>query len=247
MPENHFYVYEHWRPDKGVCFYVGKGAGKRAWNLRQRNQWHKSISSKLTSLGYAVDVRVVSRNLTSAEAFALEMERIAFYGRDTLVNLTDGGDGPNNVFVTLETRAKIAAAHRGKKRSEEAKEKTAAALRGRKRPPEVVAKVVAALTGRSISPERRAALAMQAKAITQETKDKISQTLRGRPCPEGTKEKLRLFFSGKPLTAEHRAKIGAANKGKRSALGVKHTPETRAKMAASARLREERKRMMKVA
>ena len=25
-----FYVYEHWRPDKNVCFYVGKGKGKRA-------------------------------------------------------------------------------------------------------------------------------------------------------------------------------------------------------------------------
>ena len=25
-----YYVYEHWRPDKDVCFYVGKGKGGRA-------------------------------------------------------------------------------------------------------------------------------------------------------------------------------------------------------------------------
>ena len=24
-----FYVYEHWRPDKSVCFYVGKGCEDR--------------------------------------------------------------------------------------------------------------------------------------------------------------------------------------------------------------------------
>lgn len=24
-----FYVYEHWRPDKGECFYVGKGKKHR--------------------------------------------------------------------------------------------------------------------------------------------------------------------------------------------------------------------------
>ena len=25
-----FYVYEHWRPDKDTCFWVGKGKGDRA-------------------------------------------------------------------------------------------------------------------------------------------------------------------------------------------------------------------------
>jgi len=30
-----YYVYEHWRPDKDICFYVGKGKGSRA------NSWKK--------------------------------------------------------------------------------------------------------------------------------------------------------------------------------------------------------------
>lgn len=33
---NNFYVYEHWRPDTGVCFYVGKGKEKRAWDMKRR-------------------------------------------------------------------------------------------------------------------------------------------------------------------------------------------------------------------
>jgi hypothetical protein len=31
MTAKKFYVYEHWRPDKDVCFYVGKGHGRRAY------------------------------------------------------------------------------------------------------------------------------------------------------------------------------------------------------------------------
>lgn len=46
MSENQFYVYEHFRPDKGVCFYVGKGKyPKRAWDMRTRSRWH-SVSNK---------------------------------------------------------------------------------------------------------------------------------------------------------------------------------------------------------
>lgn len=37
-----FYVYEHWRPDKDVCFYVGKGSKGRArtfiGGIRTRDQ-----------------------------------------------------------------------------------------------------------------------------------------------------------------------------------------------------------------
>ena len=47
MTTNIFYVYEHVRPDTGVCFYVGKGKGKRAWNMKDRNAHHRAIQSKL--------------------------------------------------------------------------------------------------------------------------------------------------------------------------------------------------------
>lgn len=74
--KNIFYVYEHWRPDRGECFYVGKGKGGRANELRHnRNRFHKFIQAKLSRLGTAVEVRIISDCLSESEAFALERER----------------------------------------------------------------------------------------------------------------------------------------------------------------------------
>lgn len=109
--DNVFYVYDHWRPDKGACFYVGKGKGKRAWDLKnQRNRYHKAITSKLISLGLAVDVRIVISGLSSATALSLEIDRISMYGVENLSNMTGGGDGMSN--PTIETLKKISDSRR---------------------------------------------------------------------------------------------------------------------------------------
>ena len=96
-----FYIYEHWRPDRDECFYVGKGHGVRANWLRGRNQHHRAIQAKLSRLGMAVEVRMVRTGLSEDEAFTLEIERIAFWrnaGVD-LANITNGGRG-----IARETR-----------------------------------------------------------------------------------------------------------------------------------------------
>jgi hypothetical protein len=95
LNENKFYVYEHWRPDRDECFYVGKGKGRRANNLDNRNIFHKAIQGKLARLGMAVEVRMVQVGLSEGDAFALEIERIAFWraARADLANVTDGGEG----------------------------------------------------------------------------------------------------------------------------------------------------------
>jgi hypothetical protein len=74
-----FYVYEHWRPDKDICFYVGKGRGKRAYNFAQRSVHHKRIVNKLSRLGMCVEVRLVASGLQESVAFAIERQRIAFW------------------------------------------------------------------------------------------------------------------------------------------------------------------------
>ena len=105
-----FYVYEHWRPDKGACFYVGKGCRYRANSVeRPHNRHHSAIVRKLKGLGLEVEVRIVARDLSEATAFALEIERIAFWRSQgaTLANLTGGGDGLSN--PAPEVRAKISA------------------------------------------------------------------------------------------------------------------------------------------
>lgn len=78
-----FYVYEHWRPDNNVCFYVGKGKGRRAWDLKNmRNPHYRAIVSKLTSMGLSVDIRIIISNVSNETALSIEKDRIAFYGID---------------------------------------------------------------------------------------------------------------------------------------------------------------------
>lgn len=90
-----FYVYEHWRLDRDECFYVGKGMKNRAYKMRDRNAHHRAIMAKLSREGSGMEVRMVATGLTEEEAFALEVERIAFWreaGVD-LANRTNGGEG----------------------------------------------------------------------------------------------------------------------------------------------------------
>ena len=135
--EKVFYVYEHWRPDRDECFYVGKGRGRRAWEMRgARNPHHANIVKKLTRLGLAVDVRIIKKDLSCDEALLFEIEQIAFRGRNNLANLTDGGDGLRN--PSPETRARMSKAkignkiNLGRRHSEETKKKIGALSKGRK-------------------------------------------------------------------------------------------------------------------
>jgi len=106
-----FYVYEHWRPDTDLPFYVGKGCGRRARRLRsKRNPHHQNVVNKVLELGLCVEVRMVGGGMTEDQAFALEKERISFWKSLSVVltNQNEGGEGgrsPND-----ETRAKIKAA-----------------------------------------------------------------------------------------------------------------------------------------
>ena len=89
-----FYVYEHWRSDKGVCFYVGKGNGDRAWRFK-RSRYYNNVVAKLLKNGHTVEVKILKEKMTEDEAFSLEMERICYWKSVgvRLTNLTDGGEG----------------------------------------------------------------------------------------------------------------------------------------------------------
>ena len=137
MNERKYYVYEHWRPDRGECFYVGKGHGRRAHDLRRgRNKWHQFIQAKLSRLGTAIEVKIIADGLSESEAFDFEIARIAFWKNDgaDLCNLSSGGDGPSgfkhteewkrannerlkNRILSSATRKKLSAVLVGNKRS----------------------------------------------------------------------------------------------------------------------------------
>lgn len=82
-------------PGSGEPFYIGKGTGRRAWDL-DRNQGHGKTLLYLKEKGYTKDhiVKVLFENMTEAESMEMEAKLIYFFGtlyeknrRGTLVNL----------------------------------------------------------------------------------------------------------------------------------------------------------------
>lgn len=199
MSEKKFYVYEHWRPDRGECFYVGKGNGQRAHDMRVRNKYHKRVQQKLGALGLIVEVKIIADNLAEKDAFALEVERIAFWRNDgaDLCNYTSGGEGSAGIKYTEERRRAISEILRARPPiSDETREKLSRAAmgnqrgKGKKKPQHVIDAVRAIHVGKIVSPETRA---------------RISAAKKGKP--------------GHPQKPETVAKIIAAQKGR------PHSPE----------------------
>lgn len=196
-----FYVYEHWRPDKQTCFYVGKGSAKRAWSMRGRNKMHYSIRKILESAGLSVDVRIVETDLNEADAFVLERQLIDFYGLNNLSNFTLGGEGFSGGRHTAESRAKISAA--SKRYISENLETIRERFRGDKNP----------FYGKTHSPEVRERLSKKFKGIppicagapTDEQKLKISATLKAKGIRPPSRR-------GATTSEETRKKQGAALK-----------------------------------
>jgi len=119
-----FYIYEYLRSRAsehgpvGSPYYVGKGRHGRAFNKAHRVRPPKDKAN----------IIFVAKNLAEDEAFQMEKELIAFYGRvaigtGCLQNLTDGGEGHAGHSPSAETRIKlskaVSLAKRGIKQSPE--------------------------------------------------------------------------------------------------------------------------------
>lgn len=90
-----FYVYVHVDPSekifitdrnsggnyKGNPFYVGKGTGNRAWDLK-RNQGHGKKIQEVLGKGYGKEniVYIPFSNLTESKAYEIESKLIYFFG-----------------------------------------------------------------------------------------------------------------------------------------------------------------------
>ena len=138
-----FYTYSHATPE-GRIFYIGKGQGKRAYNLKNRNVYWNRIVEKY---GNPV-VQILADWETEEDAFDHEMVLIdCFRGMGyELANLTNGGEGqsgmtPWNKGVPLkeETKLKISVAkigsnawNKGIPLTEDCKQKLSQSLSGRK-------------------------------------------------------------------------------------------------------------------
>lgn len=238
MSDNIFYVYEHWRPDRDVCFYVGKGKTRRAGDMAARNRYHRNIQKKLSRLGMCVETRMVASGLTEDAAFALEIERIAFWRSVgvKLANKTDGGEGPSGWKMNPEQRKKISLTHLGRRKNAEWRRKIGDSNRG---------KIV------SVESRQRMSLAQKNSKVPLEEKKRIAAAMG--IAQKGTKRSaevrarmsvaIRESHRVNPRSAEVRAKIGAAQRGVKRRP---HSDETKAKMSISAKAwRAERRKPQK--
>lgn len=253
-----YYIYEHWRLDKNVCFYVGKGQKRRAWNFftpGSRNRWHIFLLRKLHPNGL-VEVRFVEKDLDENRAFELERERIAYWRAlgIRLVNLTDGGEGASGVKMSEETRRKLSVSNKGRKISPEHRAILSAALKGNKhavgavRSPEYLAALGARSLGRKASRETRLKQRLRklGRKLSDEHKSKIRASVVDTYKDENVRkkcanspeviERIRLLNTGRKQTPEHIAKKVNA------VLGQKRSEATRQLMRESAIRRETAKK-----
>lgn len=192
-----FYTYV-WRDAHGSPFYVGKGKGKRAQDIRARSKEFKEVYA----LGGCV-VEIVDWFIHEAQAHAHEVELIAIYGRremgGLLVNRTDGGEGTSGWVPSAETRAKLSRANSGWVHT-----------------PDAIAKMRAANVGRKHSAETRAKIAASHIGLThsERSRAKMSESKIGKKPSDETRAKLSAARRGKPKSAEHRKRIGDAQRGK---------------------------------
>jgi hypothetical protein len=133
--ENNCYIYVHYRGDNLSPFYVGKGTRKdkntykgvyeRAFRKSRNNKYWNRIVNKV---GY--HVLIIHDNLTEPQAFDMERAYINWYGRENLVNFTDGGEGMSGYKHTEEAKKKYKNSMEKYYNSEEHKKKLSDAGKG---------------------------------------------------------------------------------------------------------------------
>lgn len=109
-----YYVYLHRKKTTGEVFYVGKGHDRRAWSQQGRNKFWKRVVQK-----HGLDVEIYLDGLQEWYAFELEKDLVGYYGRrqlglGSLVNLSDGGEGPSGIICSEDRRKEISMQTKGK-------------------------------------------------------------------------------------------------------------------------------------
>lgn len=158
-----FYVYEHWRPDKGLPFYVGKGHGKRAAVTQRNNKFYMRVVRKLKRAALEIEIRKVFTGLSEDMSLTLEKSQISYWRSRgiMLTNITDGGDGISGYRFTEKQKREMS--------------ETLKAL-----PPEVWNKIKTAVSK-----------ARKGYVHSAESCRKMSVSQTGRKHPEETKQKMR--------------------------------------------------------
>ena len=208
-----FYVYVHRRATDGSVFYVGKGRKYRAFAKNSRSVFWKNTVAK-----YGYTIEIVKDGMEEHSSLEMEIELISLYGRDNLVNLTDGGEGSSGYVHSEESKRIIGEYSKGNtntkgmKHSEESKKKIGLGNKGVVFSDERKANISASLQGHYCSTETRKKLSVahKGKEISQETRDKISKKTMGVKKPESMRIKIKKYMTEKngiPITCSNGMKF----------------------------------------
>lgn len=194
-----FYVY-CWTNTLNGKRYIGKGRGGRARLHLSRAKCGRTDLPRfyraLRKYGAgAFELGFIATGLSDATARSAERTFIQMY--DTQAhgyNLTDGGEGLSG--ASLEVRAKISAAQKGRPKSPEARANMSRsnANRGKPLSEETKRKLSESKRGRRLSQEHRARLSEAGRGRThsQETKKKMGDAHRGKSMSQESRQKLSL-------------------------------------------------------
>jgi hypothetical protein len=141
-----------------------------------------------------VETTVVLSNISWEEACAEEQRLIALYrsSSGSLLNLTDGGDGPHGYTHTAEAVRKISKASRGRKHSDESRKRIAEANTGKTHSLETRSRLSEINKGKSPSEATKAKLskANKGRLLSEEHRKKISESQKGRTFSDETRRKM---------------------------------------------------------
>ncbi len=186
---NCFYVYFYLRKD-GTPYYVGKGKDGRAYQKHEIK-----IPSERDRIVF------VGINMSEEEAFALEIDQIAFYGRKdlgtgVLRNKTDGGEGCSGHRHSEQTKQRLREASTGERNPMFGRRGPASPAYGKPLSAEAREKLRESNAGKPKSEEHRRKLSESKKgkswgSHTTDAKQKISKGHKGKKLSEEQKNKLR--------------------------------------------------------
>lgn len=191
-----FYTYAHYKPEGGL-FYIGKGAGNRAYDMKMRNKYWHNVVAKYGN----PHVEILANWDLEEEALDHEKLLISCF-KDMgykLANLTDGGEGISGYKHTNEAKQKMRGRTGekhpmfGKPKSIEVKLKISQAKIGKKQTEEFKKKISEKFKGRIFSAEHL---------------KKISESLKGREFTQEHKDKMRIA-SQKVVKCPYCDKMGA--------------------------------------